>query len=77
MNISQLTYDKLLKAGMPSVRLSAKGNRRFDLDKVMSWLEDRTEAQNREDAEEGDMEHTDRESALEDHFDSREHYEEL
>ena len=76
LNISDKTYEALLKAGMPAVRLSAKGNRRFDLSKVMSWLKDRTESQNREDAEEGDKECTNRESVLENHFDSREHYEE-
>ena len=68
----------LLTDDMPCVRLGpkGKGNRRFDLDKVMSWLEDRTESQNREDAEEHEKDGVDRESALENHFDSREHYEE-
>jgi len=52
LSISERGYHRLIADGMPCLRVGdAPGaHRRYDLEKVLAWLEDRTESQNREDA---------------------------
>lgn len=72
LSISEGTYKQLVREGMPAIRIGKQkgAHRRYDLDKVIAWLEER-------ERDEGDDEEgISREERLADHFDSREHYKE-